>query len=344
LTLKGPSKIDLRFPFEIVSLPRRRLVLGLATTAAGYLAATGIVICGIALLGLERDSQEISIFPLWILGYALWVGSLVFAGTLAQRLDARGRRMRQWDALSALQRDRRPPVLFLRSFDDDDIHDLTGRTGRIGLHRGEENLCRALRRLGPVVAIGRPGERLPEVGAARLYVSDRTWQVAVRCFLEQAQVVVIMVGRSSGVRWEIQTALNIFRPEGLLFYFPFSAPKGSQPGIRAGLRMLWLRARELQAVSRERDERYSLFRREVGSALAGRLPDHLGGSQFVDFLGPDEPRLIPTVKPSTLDSILQLSLTNAKVGVHFERTLEPFFGKQPRDPARPVESRAVRSP
>jgi hypothetical protein len=231
LTLKGHTGSGQRLPFEIVRLPRRRVVLGLATSAAGYLAAAGVIMGGIALLGLEGDSHEGSVSPLWALGFVGWVGSLVLAGVLAQRVDARGRKMRQWDALSALQRDLRPPVLFLRSFDDDDIYDLTGRTGRIGLHRGEDNLCKALRRVGPVIAIGRPGERLPEVGAARLYVSDRTWQAAVRFFLEQAQVVVIIVGRSSGVRWEIQTALELFRPEGLLFHFPFSAPKGSKPGL-----------------------------------------------------------------------------------------------------------------
>jgi hypothetical protein len=100
--------------------------------------------------------------------------------------------------------------------------------------------------------------------------------------------------------------------------------------------MLRLSDGEFREMSRERDERYSLFRREVGGALAPRLPAHLGDSQFVDFLAPDRPRLVPTVKPSTLDSLLQVSLTNAKIGVHFERTLEPFFGKQPRRPARPA--------
>ena len=51
----------------------------------------------------------------------------------------------------------------------------------------EQELAVLMGRLGPVVAIGKPGERLPELGAARLYVADdRTVQIAgedheVRC-------------------------------------------------------------------------------------------------------------------------------------------------------------------
>src|SRR5574339_970358 len=176
-------------PFEIVSLPRRRLVLGLAISAFGYLAATTWVFAAIAVLGRASEPSA-----LWGIGLVLFAASLVLSGLLAQRIDARGRRLRQRDALSVIAEDPRPPVLFLRSFDDDDVHDLTSRTGRVGLHRTEDNLCHALRRLGPVVAIGRPGERLPEVGAARLYVSDRTWQDAVRFFLEKARAVVIVMG------------------------------------------------------------------------------------------------------------------------------------------------------
>jgi hypothetical protein len=323
-------------PFEITSLPRRRLFLGLATSLFGYVAAVACIFGGIALL--SQDDAPSSPWPIVLIPYA---ASLVFAGILAQRLDALGRRLRQHDALSVLAADNRPPVLLLRSFADDDIRDLTSRTGRVGLHRTEENLCRALRRLGPVVAIGRPGERLPEVGAARLYVSDRTWQDAVRYFMDRAGAVVVVVGRSSGVMWETRTTLERVRLDRVLFFFPFAAPAGSREGLGSSLRMLRLGAAEHQTMCRDRDERYTLFREEIGRSLETPLPAALGDSQFVDFVAGRTPRLIHTFRPSGLDSLMQLSLSNARIGIHFERTLAPFFDKAART-ALPEVSRLRR--
>ena len=43
----------------------------------------------------------------------------------------------------------------------------------------EERLARTLRKVGPFVAVGDPTERLPLLGAARMYAADEEWQETV---------------------------------------------------------------------------------------------------------------------------------------------------------------------
>ena len=42
--------------------------------------------------------------------------------------------------------------------------------------------------VGPVLAIGRPGEKLAHLGAARLYVSDDDWQNVAHRLMASAQL------------------------------------------------------------------------------------------------------------------------------------------------------------
>jgi hypothetical protein len=69
-----------------------------------------------------------------------------------------------------VRKDHRPPVVYLRSFKADEVT----RRGTIfgDFQTEEEVLAEVLSEFGPVVAIGKPGEELPELGAARLYVRD----------------------------------------------------------------------------------------------------------------------------------------------------------------------------
>ena len=76
----------------------------------------------------------------------------------------------------------------------------------IALPTPEQEMARILQRLGPVVAIGKPGEPLPELGAARLYVAHERWQERVGELMRAASLVVIRVGASAGVLWEIKQA------------------------------------------------------------------------------------------------------------------------------------------
>lgn len=60
-----------------------------------------------------------------------------------------------------------------------------------------------MNRVGPVMAIGKPGESLPELGAARLYVGDDAWQARITDLIRQARFVVVQAGTTANLRWEI---------------------------------------------------------------------------------------------------------------------------------------------
>jgi TM2 domain-containing membrane protein YozV len=65
-----------------------------------------------------------------------------------------------------------------------------------------------LERVGPVIAIGKPGEKLPQLGAARLYVSDDEWRAVVGKLMNDAALVVIRAGETANLWWEVQEALT----------------------------------------------------------------------------------------------------------------------------------------
>ena len=90
----------------------------------------------------------------------------------------RGRRMRALPALELLHRDRRAPVLFMRSFEDDDLVDPTPRMIPLGdmfPRRYEESLVEPLHAIGPMISIGRPGNKLALPGGAPLVVARRNF-------------------------------------------------------------------------------------------------------------------------------------------------------------------------
>ena len=118
-------------------------------------------------------------------------------------------------AADARARDPRPPVLYFRSFDAD--HQLVAAHGR-GAARArflwytagvspEQEMALILGQVGPVVAIGKPGEHLPELGAARVYVPDDQWRGVVTSWMSEAALVVFRAGETEGLWWEIEQAL-----------------------------------------------------------------------------------------------------------------------------------------
>ena len=115
-------------------------------------------------------------------------------------------------------------VLYLRSFTADE--DLSRRPRMLG-HllwslTEEEQLVEALREVGPVVAIGRPGERLPRLGATRIYVDDEDWQRRIRSWFERAILVVIHVPSNPtiGVTWELERSLIAVPRSRLVLLLP----------------------------------------------------------------------------------------------------------------------------
>lgn len=124
------------------------------------------------------------------------------------------------DGWSALRSDPRQPVLYLRSFPVDELLARTGETATDYFRTEEERLARAFAQIGPLVAIGRPGEPLPPAGAPRVYVGN-DWQRTVRELLDRAQLVLVGAGRGDGLRWELELVSATVDPRRVVVLLPF---------------------------------------------------------------------------------------------------------------------------
>jgi TM2 domain len=136
----------------------------------------------------------------------------------------------KYDVVSAeqlLASDPRRPVVYLRSFEADNeivLHpdSLWKRAATIlfdyavTFSPGQE-LAEVLNRVGPVIAIGKPGEPLPELGAARLYVADADWKAKVTDMMERSRLVIIRTGSTPNLEWEIEQAITHVPRRQILF-------------------------------------------------------------------------------------------------------------------------------
>ncbi len=139
---------------------------------------------------------------------------LLILGALGYRV---ARRFASIEARRLMLRDTRPPVLYLRSFGDDDLKLWTATLGRPSLVERfsvgrfdsfEEVLARHLSRLGPVIAVNPPGTKLPPLGAARETLASADWQSAVATWMARSSLIVFVAPPdlvTQGLLWELQT-------------------------------------------------------------------------------------------------------------------------------------------
>lgn len=119
-------------------------------------------------------------------------------------------------------------IVFLRSFQDDGLKirvrgDSRGIVDRLTMqhrHGYEHLLVASAQPFGPVVAIGQPGERVPPIGAFRRYCEDDEWQGAVQQMLRGAKFVVLSVGDTPSVGWEISKVRDLGLLDRTVFVVP----------------------------------------------------------------------------------------------------------------------------
>lgn len=111
-------------------------------------------------------------------------------------------------------------VLYLRTFRTDRRSSKFQYTNRDDLtaYTEEELICLTMRRAyGEVVALGKPGERLPQVGARRLYASDADWRGWVTDLASRAALVMVQMNEGKHTEWELQyVARNLPRERVVL--------------------------------------------------------------------------------------------------------------------------------
>ena len=204
------------------------------------------------------------------------------------RILNRGRRHFVPVGLTELEKDPRPPVLYLRPFTQDGSSILM-RAGAINRGMAEKAFWRqastffrfydtyeqifalCFRKIGPVAAIGEPTEGLPELGAIRIYVGiDGDWQEMVSNLANKASYVILQIGKSDGLMWEVQHIIENVRPEQLILCLPNQKFKITRLG--------GFKKRE-----KERQKIYQIFRDKTQDYFPVPLPEEIGGAMFIYF-------------------------------------------------------------
>lgn len=184
------------------------------------------------------------VFPLWFDPEQRWHQMLAKQMNALQlgalSLLYWARRHFQVSADSLLALDKRSPMLFLRSFDDDEKRSYFA-TGRGWLDFSlETRLANHFHRFGPFVAIGAPKDKVPQIGAARVQLPDDQWQERVLGWMRDASVIIMYAGKTNWVNWELRQVIEAGRATRLILLVP------EVKGWRAAKRRLDLDGRIVQ--------------------------------------------------------------------------------------------------
>jgi hypothetical protein len=154
---------------------------------------------------------------------ALFSPLLIIPGQL---LIVAGKRMMATGTERKARMDSRSPVVYLRSFHADDDWNL-GQLARMCIVPSsalvttrEEQLAEVFQDLGPLIAIGRPGQALPAIGARRLYFAEEDWKDKVVALLKRSRLVVLRPGRGQNFWWEVSRVIREVEPNRILFWLP----------------------------------------------------------------------------------------------------------------------------
>jgi hypothetical protein len=242
-----------------------------------FFAFMGVAVGGAVLqLFTEQITQnappELAIL-IWLIYSAFAV--LVFA-RLRNHLLRQQWQTRAKTAEEALEKaGSKRPVFYLRSFQLDERVDKPSFAERylgiIPVANPEQRLTAALAKVGPVIAIGRPGEKIRALGAARFYVSEDLWHEKVADVVKVSQLVLWATGVTDGLKWEISHLIEKLPPEKLV---------------------LWAHPHLLRLSVAEREAEWTRFRESLGTIFPKPLPAVLGNARFVCFASDWEPVLI----------------------------------------------------
>jgi hypothetical protein len=174
------------------AIPFMAAAVALAVTAA----ALALLLQTIGLEGLGTPVAQGSTFV------AIWV-------------FYRSLRIAKLRAAALRQHDARRPVLVLRQFEDDMLG-----SGWLSPATFEQHIVNDLHRVGPAISIGEPGQRLQPLGAARDYLTGGDWKHTVGQLIDQAALVVFILGSSESLVWELEEALARGRKAHVLVIAP----------------------------------------------------------------------------------------------------------------------------
>jgi hypothetical protein len=197
----------------------------------------------IAFMPLFMQTHGIGEVLMQLLALLILLG---FTGLIQSLLRRTARWFSRASYAEQVERDPRQPILFLRSFQDDQVHlperGLLWRWIRALLAPGmrgrrlDHFLVESFSRYGPALALGNPGEKQLPFGAARVYCTHDTWKDQVAEIANRANYVVLVADSTPGVEWEIWHFLTpAWREKTLFIVAPKSKDLREAPTLAAAI-------------------------------------------------------------------------------------------------------------
>jgi hypothetical protein len=156
-------------------------------------------------------------------------GVAFFQALLFGRVVQYVRRLGQPSAPRAVAEAGRQPILFLRPFALDALpvspigdhwYAIFNPFAWLDKRTFEEHLGSTFKDLGPVIAVGRPGEEVAPLGAAREYADDVSWQQLVLDRAARSQFVIMEVDGTPGMVWELDHVTRLVGVQRILLILP----------------------------------------------------------------------------------------------------------------------------
>jgi hypothetical protein len=187
------------------TVPRISVRRGLAFAVAGGLVLLAVIVMPFPEKGQQASNAMRATQQLTVLAFFLLV---------------RARRYFQVSADSLLAVDKRPPILFLRSFADDERQQYANSQRALLDFSLETRLANHFHRFGPFIAVGSPKETVPQPGAARVLLADSEWQSRVVDWMKESNLIIMYCGTTQWVNWELRKVVESGRATSLILMFP----------------------------------------------------------------------------------------------------------------------------
>jgi hypothetical protein len=182
---------------------------------------------------VPMDFAEASL--LWVTWQAFAFGNTVSSPLRRARSIVRNALLQS--ASEVLARSSLPPVLYLRSFSEEEqkiVPDLRALTHPLSLDhihvRIEDVVCEVISAVGPLIAFQNPLSPRLLPGASREIVRDGDWQPLVSEYLQRSQLVVCLVGTSPGITWELRRIIALGLQDRVILVFPPAGLPGAASG------------------------------------------------------------------------------------------------------------------
>lgn len=189
---------------EFVKEPRRNIFSGVFHIFFGYI----LLLIAVILVFIK--------FPMWLIGWIILFVSL--------HIIFRGKQLMAVSGNKVMKNKQLPIVLYLRPFNLDNYYTRNIYTFFISLPfiTKEMKFVKILKSKGSVIAIGKPSEKYASLGASRLYVEHHLWQEKVMNLIENSKLILLVIGYSKSLVWELDYISKNTDPEKFYLYFPLS--------------------------------------------------------------------------------------------------------------------------